>query len=56
MVLLKNNGGILPYPVGKTVAVIGVSSNSSSDILGNYVGPMCADGKYDCVPTSACPR
>ncbi len=54
MVLLKNEGGTLPFPTGKNIAVIGVSSNSSGDILGNYVGPACPDTTFDCVPTCAC--
>jgi beta-glucosidase-like glycosyl hydrolase len=41
----------LPFVPGKNVAVIGRSSNSSSDILGNYIGPICPTGKYQCVTT-----
>eukprot|EP00043_Microstomoeca_roanoka_P016573 m.170059 g.170059 ORF g.170059 m.170059 type:complete len:826 (+) comp16484_c3_seq1:65-2542(+) len=50
MTLLKNDN-ILPFQTGKTIAVLGVSANSSGDILGNYVGPICPDGTYNCVPT-----
>jgi hypothetical protein len=52
MVLLKNdNNNTLPFRIGSRVAVIGASSNTSGDILGNYVGPICADGTFNCVPT-----
>eukprot|EP00755_Sulcionema_specki_P029901 Sspe_Gene.93162::Locus_65868_Transcript_2_2_Confidence_0.667_Length_2346::g.93162::m.93162 len=51
MTLLKNEGGLLPFAKGKKVAVIGTSANSSTDILGNYNGPLCPGGHFDCVPT-----
>eukprot|EP01065_Artemidia_motanka_P044419 TRINITY_DN631_c0_g1_i1.p1 TRINITY_DN631_c0_g1~~TRINITY_DN631_c0_g1_i1.p1 ORF type:complete len:845 (+),score=319.65 TRINITY_DN631_c0_g1_i1:82-2535(+) len=51
MVLLKNDGGLLPFPKGGKVAVIGTSANSSSDILGNYNGPLCPGGGYACIDT-----
>lgn len=51
MVLLKNDGNTLPFSRGKAVAVIGVSSNSTEDLLGNYDGPICPDGGFDCYPT-----
>ena len=41
----------MPFPTGHSIAVVGTSSNSSGDILGNYVGPICPRGKYECVPT-----
>ena len=41
MVLLKNKQGTLPFATGKTVAVVGTSSQSGGDITGNYVGPLC---------------
>jgi hypothetical protein len=37
MTLLKNDNNMLPFTAGRNVAVIGKSSNSSADILGNYV-------------------
>eukprot|EP01064_Diplonema_japonicum_P009910 TRINITY_DN17324_c0_g1_i1.p1 TRINITY_DN17324_c0_g1~~TRINITY_DN17324_c0_g1_i1.p1 ORF type:complete len:807 (+),score=213.88 TRINITY_DN17324_c0_g1_i1:31-2421(+) len=49
-VLLKNNG-LLPLAKGKTVAVIGTSSNTAEDILGNYNGPLCPSGGFGCIPT-----
>ncbi|EDQ84789.1 uncharacterized protein MONBRDRAFT_39142 [Monosiga brevicollis MX1] len=51
MTLLKNDGQTLPFATGKKVAVIGKSSNSAEDILGNYVGPICPSGAFDCVQT-----
>jgi len=50
MVLLKNDG-VLPAKKGQKVAVIGTSVNSTEDLLGNYNGPICPNGKYDCFPT-----
>lgn len=40
MVLLKNNGGILPLAKEKikTIAVIGPNANSRDALLGNYIG------------------
>ena len=49
MVLLKNANGVLPFPAGRRVAVLGTSSNSGGDLLGNYVGPVCPDGSFKCV-------
>eukprot|EP01060_Flectonema_neradi_P015811 TRINITY_DN2245_c0_g1_i4.p1 TRINITY_DN2245_c0_g1~~TRINITY_DN2245_c0_g1_i4.p1 ORF type:complete len:826 (+),score=196.82 TRINITY_DN2245_c0_g1_i4:47-2479(+) len=49
--LLKNDGKLLPFAKGKKVAVIGTSANSTSDILGNYNGPLCPGGGSNCVPT-----
>ena len=37
MTLLKNDDDTLPFPKGSSVALIGKSSNSSNDLLGNYV-------------------
>lgn len=51
MTLLKNDGNTLPFRTGLKVAVLGASSNSSGDLLGNYIGPICPSGKYECVPT-----
>ncbi len=50
MVLLKNDH-TLPFAKGCKVAVIGKSSNSTNDILGNYVGPLCPSGGTECVET-----
>uniref|UniRef100_A0A7S3PJ48 Fibronectin type III-like domain-containing protein n=1 Tax=Aplanochytrium stocchinoi TaxID=215587 RepID=A0A7S3PJ48_9STRA len=55
MTLLKNDKKILPFTKGKVVAVIGESSNSGEDILGNYVGPICPGPNrkktFNCVAT-----
>eukprot|EP00045_Choanoeca_perplexa_P010797 m.111852 g.111852 ORF g.111852 m.111852 type:complete len:819 (-) comp15400_c0_seq1:93-2549(-) len=51
MTLLKNDGDTLPFPKGAKVALIGKSSNTSEDLLGNYIGPICPSGKYECVDT-----
>ncbi len=42
---------LLPLPTGKTVALVGKSANSTGDILGNYIGPICHDGTFNCVST-----
>eukprot|EP00750_Incisomonas_marina_P026573 INCI5925.5.p1 GENE.INCI5925.5~~INCI5925.5.p1 ORF type:complete len:777 (+),score=135.25 INCI5925.5:23-2353(+) len=47
----RNGAATLPFPTGHAVGVIGKSSNNSEDILGNYIGPICPDGKYECVRT-----
>jgi beta-glucosidase-like glycosyl hydrolase len=51
MVLLKNERATLPFATGKTVAVVGTSAESSGDITGNYVGPLCPKGGTGCVET-----
>lgn len=51
MVLLKNSDHVLPFAPGKRVAVIGTSSDTGGDLLGNYVGPICPDGTLKCVPS-----
>jgi beta-D-xylosidase 4 len=50
-VLLKNLDGLLPMKRGLRIALIGVSSDSGEDLLGNYVGPICPSGKFECVPS-----
>ena len=47
MVLLKNDKNTLPFAQGKSIAVLGASSNSGEDLLGNYVGPICPSGKFE---------
>ncbi|KAL9245159.1 hypothetical protein vseg_018840 [Gypsophila vaccaria] len=44
IVLLKNNGRLLPLSKGKTLslAVIGPNANNVSTLLGNYHGPPCS--------------
>ena len=49
MVLLKNDNGALPLAKGKRVAVIGPHFNGSYDLIGNYLGQMCADNTFNCV-------
>lgn len=51
IVLLKNLDGLLPMKRGLRIALIGVSSDSGEDLLGNYVGPICPSGKFECVPS-----
>jgi hypothetical protein len=50
MVLLKNDN-VLPAKKGQKVAVIGQSADNIGALLGNYNGPICVDGKYDCFPS-----
>jgi beta-glucosidase-like glycosyl hydrolase len=53
MVLLRNDGRLLPLPAGKRIAVIGPLVNATEDLMGNYFESRCpgADDGYDCVPT-----
>lgn len=51
MVLLQNKDNFLPLPKGKHIALIGNSACRAEDLLGNYIGPICAGGGYACVPT-----
>eukprot|EP00463_Aulacantha_scolymantha_P006379 TRINITY_DN800_c0_g1_i1.p1 TRINITY_DN800_c0_g1~~TRINITY_DN800_c0_g1_i1.p1 ORF type:complete len:418 (+),score=88.41 TRINITY_DN800_c0_g1_i1:936-2189(+) len=51
MTLLKNTKGTLPFQKGKKVAVIGLSANTTKDLLGNYNGPICPGGGYNCFPS-----
>ena len=44
MVLLQNNGGVLPLPTGKSVAVIGPHANAQAALVGNYLGQVRACG------------
>jgi len=51
LVLLQNNGGLLPLPRGKKIAVLGPHGNASSAMVGNYLGQICprAFGDYSCI-------
>jgi len=49
MVLLKNEGKILPFPTGKSVAVIGPHSNAREALVGNYLGQLCPSNDFSCV-------
>ncbi|KAG2782289.1 Beta-xylosidase/alpha-L-arabinofuranosidase 2 [Phytophthora cactorum] len=53
IVLLQNNGSVLPLTKGVKLAVIGPHAKSKRGLLGNYLGQMCR-GDYDevgCVKT-----
>ncbi len=49
MVLLKHDGKTLPLPVGKKIAVIGPHGNATMALVGNYLGQLCPDNKFDCI-------
>lgn len=49
MVLLKNEGNILPVSKKSRVAVIGPNGNVTVTLLSNYFGQRCHDGGYDCI-------
>jgi len=51
MVLLKNEGNILPVSKKSRVAVIGPNGNVTVTLLSNYFGQRCHDGGYDCITT-----
>lgn len=52
MTLLKNDGQFgLPFEKGLNVALIGRIASDSKSLLGNYNGPLCKDGTFDCVPS-----
>jgi beta-glucosidase-like glycosyl hydrolase len=40
MVLLKNEGNVLPLSPGKTIAVIGPHGKAQSALVGNYLGKL----------------
>jgi xylan 1,4-beta-xylosidase len=48
MVLLKNNG-VLPFPLGKNIVIIGPHGNASAAMVGNYLGQICDDSSLNCV-------
>lgn len=55
MTLLKNDGGLLPLPLGKNVAVVGQAMNSPDDYTGNYNGPLCpSTHSLGSSPASSC--
>jgi len=39
------------FQKGKKIAVIGISANTTGDLLGNYNGPICPGGGYKCFPS-----
>jgi len=49
MILLQNNGSILPLPKGKSVAVIGPHATAQSALVGSYLGQLCPDDTFDCI-------
>eukprot|EP00054_Salpingoeca_dolichothecata_P025258 m.174997 g.174997 ORF g.174997 m.174997 type:complete len:788 (+) comp25291_c0_seq2:67-2430(+) len=49
LVLLRNEEQTLPFPKGKTVAVIGPHVDSREPLLGNYLGQICPDQSFNCV-------
>ncbi|GMF40088.1 unnamed protein product [Phytophthora lilii] len=53
LVLLQNNGSVLPLQKGIKVAVVGPHAKSKRGLLGNYLGQMC-HGDYNevgCIQT-----
>lgn len=53
IVLLQNNGSVLPFSKGTKLAVIGPHAKAQRGLLGNYLGQMC-HGDYNevgCVKT-----
>jgi len=49
IVLLKNDKKTLPFPKGKTIAVVGPHYNATEDLVGNYLGQICPNGGFSCV-------
>ena len=49
MVLLKHDGKTLPFAAGKRIAVIGPHGNATMALVGNYLGQLCPDNKFDCI-------
>lgn len=47
LVLLKNDGGTLPFRRGGVVAVIGPHSQARAAQLGSYLGQICSNAKND---------
>lgn len=52
LVLLSNNGPVLPFKTGTKLAVIGPFANVTKPLLGtHYKGYACADGGESCITT-----
>lgn len=51
MTLLKNLKGTLPFPKGGSIAVIGPHGQANQALVGNYLGEICPNGGFECVPT-----
>eukprot|EP01012_Entosiphon_sulcatum_P000917 TRINITY_DN1015_c0_g1_i1.p1 TRINITY_DN1015_c0_g1~~TRINITY_DN1015_c0_g1_i1.p1 ORF type:complete len:776 (-),score=129.23 TRINITY_DN1015_c0_g1_i1:44-2350(-) len=47
LVLLKNDAKTLPFPKGKTLAVVGPHFNETSALVGNYLGQLCPGNDVD---------
>jgi beta-D-xylosidase 4 len=51
-VLLKHSPGVpgaLPWAPGLKIAVLGPHANASTALVGNYLGQICPDNKFDCL-------
>ena len=53
IVLLNNKENVIPFEMGKKVAVVGPHSEATKDMVGNYIGQICADDTFSCVETPA---
>lgn len=53
IVLLKNEGNVLPLKAGGKVAVVGPHFNATDVMISNYHGSRCPGKKnnFDCIPT-----
>lgn len=51
VVLLKNEGGVLPLKRGLKLALIGPHVNGNEVFMSNYHGARCASGHFDCIPS-----
>ena len=49
MVLLKHDGKTLPLPIGRNIVVIGPHGNATMALVGNYLGQLCPDNKFNCI-------
>jgi beta-glucosidase-like glycosyl hydrolase len=49
LVLLKNEGSILPFAKGKSVAVLGPHGNAQGALVGNYIGEICPTNGFACI-------
>lgn len=50
-VLLKNEGGTLPFKAGSKIALLGPHVNGHEVFMSNYHGSRCADNSFNCIPS-----
>ena len=49
LVLLRNDGGLLPLAPGRRLALVGPHGNTTGELMGNYFEQRCEGGGFECV-------